>query len=154
MKQKVKKTTPVTRLFPWNIGIGAAVAACAVLAVSVGKEAIWQERQMQVGSNAGISVTEQLSEREPLPIEVRAADGIDIDMNLPADGKAQILHSIGDAQPWIDLLKQSGEYGRETGEGFHPCLDEILENEKRYLDRDIIICAVPYRFVQGDSGVA
>ncbi len=154
MKQKVKKTTPVTRLFPWNIGIGAAVAACAVLAVSVGKEAIARNNQMQVGSNAGISVTEQLSEREPLPIEVRAADGIDIDMNLPAGGKAQVLRSIGDAQPWIDLLKQSGEYGRETGEGFHPCLEILLENEKRYLDRDIIICAVPYRFVQGDSGVA
>ncbi len=153
MKQNTRKKASVPRLFPWNIGIGAAVVACAVIAVSIGKEVIGQERQMQVGSNAGTSITEQLSEREPLPIEVRAADGIDIDMNLPEGGKAEVLRSVDDAQVWIDLLKQSGEYGRETGEGFHPCL-EILEMEKEYLDHDIIMCAVPYHFMQSDSGVA
>jgi len=153
MKQKAKWNGS---FLPMKIGAGAALAVCAVIAVSVGGGIIGlnqQKQQMQIGSNAGTSMTEHLSEHEPLPIEVRAADGIDIDMNLPADGKAQVLHSIDDAQPWIDLLKQSGEYGGESGEGFHPCL-EILANEKRYLDRDIIICAVPYCFFQGDNGVA
>lgn len=152
MKQNTKKRSAVTRLFPWNIGISAAVVACAVIAVSIGKEVIGQEKQMQVGMS-GTSITDQLSVREPLPIEVRAADGIDIDMNLPENGKAEVMRSIDEAQAWIDLLKQSGEYGRETGEGFHPCL-EILEMEKEYLDHDIIMCAVPYHFMQGDSCVA
>lgn len=152
MKQNTKKRSAVTRLLPWNIGISAAVVACAVIAVSIGKEVIGQEKQMQVGMS-GSSITDQLSVREPLPIEVRAADGIDIDMNLPENGKAEVMRSIDEAQVWIDLLKQSGEHGRETGEGFHPCL-EILEMEKEYLDHDIIMCAVPYHFMQSDSGVA
>lgn len=155
MKQKVKTKAPAAQFLPWKFGIGVAVAACAAIAVFIGAGIISMDKQqqMQVGMSGGTSVAEQLSEREPLPIEVRAADGIDIDMNLPEGGKAEVLRSINDAQAWIDLLKQSGEHGRATGEGFHPCL-EILENEKQYLDRDIIICAVPYHFVQGDSGVA
>ena len=153
MKQKVKTKAPAAQFFPWKFGIGVAVAACAAIAVFIGRGIISLDKQMQVGSNAGTSITEQLSEREPLPIEVRAADGIDIDMNLPESGKAEVLRSVDDAQAWIDLLKQSGEYGRETGEGFHPCL-EILEMEKEYLDHDIIMCAVPYHFMQSDSCVA
>ena len=153
MKQNTKKKASAAQINPWKIGVGVAVAACAAIAVFIGGGIISLDKQMQVGSNAGTSITEQLSEREPLPIEVRAADGIDIDMNLPEGGKAEVLRSVDDAQAWIDLLKQSGEYGRETGEGFHPCL-EILEMEKEYLDHDIIMCAVPYHFMQSNSGVA
>ncbi|MBR5361980.1 MAG: hypothetical protein IK134_01460 [Oscillospiraceae bacterium] len=79
MKQNTRKKASVPRLFPWNIGIGAAVVACAVIAVSIGKEVIGQERQMQVGSNAGTSMSEQIA--ESIADEVKNEE--DSDLSLP-----------------------------------------------------------------------
>ena len=65
MKQNTKKSSAVTRLFPWHIGISAAVVACAVIAVSIGKEVIGQEKQMQVGSRE-LQQAEKSTREQPI----------------------------------------------------------------------------------------
>ena len=112
MKQKTKQKTAVTRLFPWNIGIGAAVAACALIAVSIGKEVITQEKQMQTGMSE-TSIAEQISEdtaNEPQIIEVShepielidmlaVCGGSDyVMMKVPQEGAVQVLRSVADAE--------------------------------------------------------
>ena len=111
MKQNTRKKASVPRLFPWNIGIGAAVVACAVIAVSIGKEVIGQERQMQVGSNVGASMSEQMT--ASTANEVKNADAAhepvlltellsfsatdEMAIKVPNSGIAEIWHSMNDA---------------------------------------------------------
>ena len=56
MKQKQKKSAAPLRLLPWTAGMTAAIAACAFVAASVGKEAISRQQnagytENQYGSN-------------------------------------------------------------------------------------------------------
>ena len=61
MKQNTKKKASAAQINPWKIGVGAAVAACAVFAVSIGAGIISmdKQRQMQVGSNVGTSAASE-----------------------------------------------------------------------------------------------
>ena len=153
MKQKVKTKAPAAQFLPWKFGIGVAVAACAAIAVFIGGGIISLDKQMQVGSNVGTSITEQLSEREPIEITDYRIEGFDVVMGVPETGTAQLLHTVEDAQPWVELVRQNGEYGRSTGEGAED-FRALLENEEIYQDYDVIMTAVPYQFVYQDSGVA
>ena len=102
------------RVFSRNLGVGAALAACAVIAVSVGKEGY---RRILAETNTGAPVAEQLSAHEPIEIADYKSEGFDVVMDIPENGTAQLLHSFEEAKPWIKLVRQNGEYGRETGEG-------------------------------------
>ena len=57
-----KRDISAAKSRPWKIGIFAAVTACAVVAVSVGGGIISLDKQMQAGSNAGTSMSEQIAE--------------------------------------------------------------------------------------------
>lgn len=151
MKRKASGHTPLSRI--WNIGIGAAIVACAVIAVSIGKEVIGQKNQMQTGSNAGSSASDQLIRREPFTTGNQCTEGIVIAMDIPEKGTAQVLHSFEDAQSWIELLQQNADNGGEDGDGFSPILS-ILKTEELYQDQDVIITAVPYHFVYPDHGIS
>ena len=152
MKQKSQKTKTAGRLLPWHIAIGITAAACAILAVSVGIDVIERNSQMQVGTSISTTASKQDPEREPIEIDYRI-EGFDVAMDLPENGKAELLHSIDDAKPWIDLVRQSGEYGRETGQGAEN-FRELLESEDIYQDHDIIMTAVPYHNRYSDYGNA
>lgn len=152
VKQKAKNKSPLPRLFPWNIGIGAAAVAAVVVAVSVGKEAIGQRNQMQVGMNSATSVAEQLSESEPILIHNNCTEGIALAMDIPAGGTAQVLHSKEDAEPWIAQLQQNAENGSEFGAGYSPML-ETLKPEAQYQDYDLIFAAVPYHYFNPYHGI-
>lgn len=136
-----------------NACIGAAVAACAVIAVSIGREAIGQRSAVPAGMTGEISAAEQLPVYEPISIIDYRFEGIDVAADIPADGMAQVLHSAADAQPWIELVRQSGEYGRETNDG---CADfrTLIENAEIYQKYDLVIAAVPYHFRYSDYGIA
>ena len=113
MKKKAK-STPVIRLFPWNIGIGAAVVACAVIAVSIGKEVIGQEKQMQVGMSGETSVTEQISmqetneektNHEPVPLIENIYASIGTNETAPeisGNGLVEVWRSMDDAAEFIE----------------------------------------------------
>lgn len=100
---KQKKKAPAVRLLPWTAGIGAVIAACAVIAASIGKDVIGQEKQMQTGSNAGISAAEQTAEaarHEPVEMIERLCviGGSDhVMMKVPPEGAVQVLRSTADA---------------------------------------------------------
>lgn len=102
MKQKTAKHTPVIQMFPWNIGIGAAIVACAVVAVSVGMEAVGQKNQMQVGTS--------LSEQSAASTEQFTAwywtkyRGDDI--ALPDGKTVAVIRSASDG---VSYLTQSGQ---------------------------------------------
>lgn len=118
MKQHTQKKAQPVRLLPWRIGIGAAVVACAVAAVSIGREAIARSNQMQVGSNVGASVSEQLADDtstqsaeqpdapaeqsyEPVPLveQLHVTGGSDYTMMpVPEQGAVQVLRSVEDAE--------------------------------------------------------
>lgn len=153
MKQNTKKGVSAAQIILRKIGVGAAVTACAVIAASIGGGIISLDKQMQVGSNVGTSVMEQISEREPIEITDYRIEGFDVVMGVPETGTAQLLHTVEDAQPWVELVRQNGEYGRSTGEGAED-FRALLENEEIYQDYDVIMTAVPYQFVYQDSGVA
>ena len=138
------------RVFSRNLGVGAALAACAVIAVSVGKEGY---RRMLAETNTGAPVAEQLSAHEPIEIADYKSEGFDVVMDIPENGTAQLLHSFEEAKPWIKLVRQNGEYGRETGEGAED-FRELLENKAVYQEYDIIMAAVPYQYNYPDHGVA
>lgn len=153
MKQKNKQKAKIFRLSRWNIGIGAAVAAAVVAAVSIGREAASRRTQMQTANAPEVSVAEQISERKPIEITDYRIEGFDVVMDIPESGTAQLLHTVEDAQPWIELVRQSGEYGRNTGNGAEN-FRTLLENEEIYHDYDVIMSAVPYQYVYQDYGVA
>ena len=110
MKQNTHKRSAVTRLFPWNIGIGAAAVAAVVVAVSIGKEAIGQRNQMPVSMSGETSATEQVSLQEPnteetnhVPVEMierlQRIGGSDyVMMKVPQEGAVQVLRSVADAE--------------------------------------------------------
>ncbi len=133
----------------WKAGIAAAMAACLVVAVSVGREAIGQ-KQLLTGHSGDTSLTEQLSQREPIKIENFCADGCKLDAvpALSENGKAEILHSLEDAQPWIENLRQNSVLFEDSP------LVEMLQNEKQYQYYDVIMTAVPFSFVYDSYGVA
>ena len=64
MKQKVKTKAPATQILPWKFGIGAAVVACAAIAIIIGGGIISLDKQMPVGSHklqqTGSSTQEQV----------------------------------------------------------------------------------------------
>ena len=151
MKHKTTKNT-AGRLLPWHIAIGITAAACAILAVSIGIDVVGRNSQMQVGTSINTTTSKQNPEREPIEIDYRIK-GFDVAMDLPENGKAVLLHSIDDAKPWIDQVRQSGEYGRETGQGAEN-FRELLESEDIYQDHDIIMTAVPYHNRYSDYGNA
>ena len=151
MKQNHKG--PVLRMLPWHIGIGAAVAACAIIAVSIGKDMIGRSTQMQAGASVSTAASGLTSEQEQIEIADYRAEGFDVPMNLPEHGTAMLLHTLEDAKPWLDLVRQSGEYGRETGQGGED-FRKLLENEDIYQNHDIIMTAVPYQHQYADYGVA
>lgn len=151
MKQNHKGT--VLRMLPWHIGIGAAVAACAIIAVSIGKDMIGRSTQMQAGASVSTAASGLTSEQEQIEIADYRAEGFDVPMNLPEHGTAMLLHTLEDAKPWLDLVRQSGEYGRETGQGGED-FRKLLENEDIYQNHDIIMTAVPYQHQYADYGVA
>lgn len=62
MKQKVKNKASAAQFLPWKIGIGAAVVACAAIAIIIGGGIISLDNQMQVSSNVGASMSEQIVE--------------------------------------------------------------------------------------------
>ena len=100
MTQKNTKAGQAPRLFPWRIGIGAAIAACAVVAVSVGSEAIARNRQMQVGYSPETSVAETVSYNTVEIIDQLAVSGGNDStmMKLPPEGAVQVLRSVEDAE--------------------------------------------------------
>lgn len=153
MKQKAKWNGS---FLPLKIGSGAALAACAVIAVSVGVGIIGlnqHKQQMQVGSNVATSVADQISEREPIEITDYRIEGFDVVMDVPETGTAQLLHTVEDARSWINFVRQNGEYGRKTDNGAEN-FRTLLENGEIYQEYDLIITAVPYHFVYQDYGIA
>ena len=114
MKQKVKTKAPATQILPWKFGIGATVVACAVIAVSIGGGIISLDKQMQVGSNVGTSMSEQIAENtadevkatitvqhEPVEIidKLVVSGGNDSTMmKLPPEGAVQVLRNVEDAE--------------------------------------------------------
>ena len=132
MKQNTRKKASVPRLSPWNIGIGAAVVTCAVIVVSIGKEAIGQERQMQVGSNAGTSMSEQIA--ESIADEVKNEE--DSHLSLP-DECTEVQAISTDAAEKPQYVKLMQEY--YTQKSGIPCdydfssmgkdLDETIETD-------------------------
>lgn len=154
MKQKAKTKAPSAQMNPWKIGISAAVTACAVIAASIGAGIISMDKQqqMQVGMSGGTSVAEQLSENEPILIRNNCTEGVALAMDIPAEGTAEVLHSVEDAEPWITLLQQNAENGGEDGAGYSPAL-EMLKLEAQYQHYDVIFVAVPYHWLTPDSGI-
>ncbi|MBR4201024.1 MAG: hypothetical protein IKQ91_07070 [Oscillospiraceae bacterium] len=152
MKQKRKKSAAPFRLLPWTAGMTAAIAACAFVAASVGKEAISRQQNAGYTENAATSVAEELSQREPIEIFNSCTEGIALAMDLPENGTAQVLHSKADAEPWITLLQQNAENGGEDGAWYSPAL-EMLKLEAQYQDYDVIFAAVPYHWLTPDSGI-
>ena len=140
MKQKRKKSAAPFRLLPWTAGMTAAIAACAFVAASVGKEAISRQQNAGYTENAATSVAEELSQREPIEIFNSCTEGVALAMNLPENGTAQVLHSKADADPWITLLQQNAENGGEDGAWYSPAL-EMLKLEAQYQDYDVIFAA-------------
>ena len=114
MKQKMKTKAPAAQFLPWKIGIGATIVACAVIAVSIGGGIISLDKQMQVGSNVGTSMSEQIAENtadevkatitvqhEPVEIidKLVVSGGNDSTMmKLPPEGAVQVLRNVEDAE--------------------------------------------------------
>ena len=104
MQQNTKKHAAFSQFFPWNIGIGAAIAACAIFAVSVGKEAIGQKQQMQAGTSSGTSASEQNAEtggHKPVEIidQLHVTLGGDlVMMQIPPEGTVQVMRSAEDGE--------------------------------------------------------
>ncbi|MEE3404750.1 MAG: hypothetical protein VZR73_11775, partial [Acutalibacteraceae bacterium] len=114
MKQKVKTKASAVQFLPWKFGIGVAVAACAAIAIIIGGGIISLDKQMQVGSNVGTSITEQIAEsttdevnaviivqHEPVEIieKLISSGGNDSTMmKLPPEGAVQVLRSVEDAE--------------------------------------------------------
>lgn len=107
--KKRKISTAKTR--PWTIGICAAMAACLVMAVSVGREAIGNHRDaMPVGYSAGESVeTQALTELSHDNYDEVKMNGMNTATkhnraDAPYSLSAQIIRTPEQAQPVIDLL--------------------------------------------------
>ena len=154
MKQNTKKGVSAAQIILRKIGVGAAVAACAAIAVFIGAGIISMDKQqqMQVGMSGGTSVAEQLSENEPILIRNNCTEGVALAMDIPAEGTAKVLHSVEDAEPWITLLQQNAENGSEFGAGYSPML-EMLNLETQYQDYDLIFAAVPYHYFSPRQGI-
>lgn len=113
MKQNMKKKAFVAQINPWKISVGAAVAACVVIAVSVGVRIISMDKQMQVGMSGETSVAEQISlqepntnaeSREPVKLidRLKIFGGAEqVMMPVPKEGTVQVLHSMADTETVI-----------------------------------------------------
>lgn len=135
MKQNTKKGVSAAQINPWKIGAGATVAACAVIALSIGVEIMnlnKQKQQMQVGSNVGTSAAEQISEstadevknadaaHEPVllgePLSEFTAERNEYFPTVSENGSVQVIRSMEDMQPLIDATTsqlQTENYGAE-----------------------------------------
>lgn len=109
MKQTRKQNAPPVRLLPWTVGIGAAMTACLVAAVSVGREAIGRQDSMQTGFSNGDS-TIGLSEQMPYEeIAIEKPGWFNGDeIAVPDEGLVQVVRNMDDAAPLIEVL--SAEY--------------------------------------------
>ena len=116
---KQKKKAPAVQLLPWTAGIGAVIAACAVIAVSIGKEAVGKSDLIQTGSNAGTSVTEQTAEavrHEPVELveRLRVTGGSDyVMMKVPPEGTVQVLRSAADAEACCQYTDEKAVKGAD-----------------------------------------
>lgn len=145
-----KRDISVTRSRPWTIGVFAVVAACTVVAVSVGGGIISLDKQMQVGSNAGTSMSEQIAENTadeiqttdeahtPVPLDepVLSFSGVsDIYPDVPQEGAVQVIRSMDDMQTLIsqtnDPLQSDADIYTNNG-----------INEALFAERDLLYFAV------------
>lgn len=145
-----KRDISVTRSRPWKIGVFAVVAACTVVAVSVGGGIISLDKQMQVGSNAGTSMSEQIAENTadeiqttdeahtPVPLDepVLSFSGVsDIYPDVPQEGAVQVIRSMDDMQTLIsqtnDPLQSDADIYTNNG-----------INEALFAERDLLYFAV------------
>ncbi len=117
MKQKNKQKAKIFRLSRWNIGIGAAVAAAVVAAVSIGREAASRRTQMQTANAPEVSVAEQISEQDapsadsmqtPVPVSLAepfSAGGCVVyhgnDIPLPDGMTVQIIRTAEEGQKYL-----------------------------------------------------
>ena len=106
-----KRDSSVTKSRPWTIGICAAMAACLVAAVSVGREAISRSKDsMSVGYSAGDSVeTEVLTELSHDNYDEIKMNGMNTATkrnraDAPYSLSAQIIRTPEQAQSVIDFL--------------------------------------------------
>ena len=131
MKQNTKKKASAAQINPWKIGVGAAVAACAVFAVSIGAGIISMDKQqqMQVGSNVGTSAASESAAdevknadatHEPVllgnPLSEYTAERNEYFPKVSEKGSVQVIRSMEDMQPLIDATTsqlQTENYGAE-----------------------------------------
>ena len=145
-----KRDISAAKSRPWKIGIFAAVTACAVVAVSVGGGIISLDKQMQAGSNAGTSMSEQIAENTadeiqttdeahtPVPLDepVLSFSGVsDIYPDVPQEGAVQVIRSMDDMQTLIsqtnDPLQTDADIYANNG-----------INEALFAERDLLYFAV------------
>lgn len=150
-KGTMKKKASVTHIFAWNIGVGAAVAACAVVAVSIGKESVLQHMQMQDSSSAGASVSELIPAHEPKD-EIQSAKTVKhepvklidrlyvtggsdhVMMQVPPEGTVLVLRSTADAEACCQYTDKTIVAGQEFD--FSTILTEDI-----FSKYDVLYCA-------------
>lgn len=134
MKQNTKKKALTAQIILQKIGVGAAIAACAVFAVSVGAGIISMDKhqQKQVGSNVGTSAAERISENAADAMKNADAAHETVLLGEPLSeftavrneyfpkvsekGSVQVIRSMEDMQPLIDATAsqlQTENYGAE-----------------------------------------
>ena len=115
-----RKRSGIKRILPLSLGVGAAAAACLIVAVSIGREAVGKP-QMQAGFSGEEHAEtelqeseEQISESDPAESEPQVPvteDGIPVmwanyfghDIDIPEGGLFKTVRTAEDAQHYLDL---------------------------------------------------
>lgn len=105
MKQTQRQSERSVQMLPWKLGIGAAMTACLVAAVSVGREAISrQDSALQTGYSDIVSeISEQGTELIELE-ELRVYHGCEIPVS--ENGLVQVIRNMDDAATLLEGLSE------------------------------------------------
>ena len=150
-----KRDISVTKSRPWKIGICAAMAACLVMAVSVGREAISRSKDsMSVGYSAGDSVeTEVLTELSHDNYDEIKMNGMNTATkrnraDAPYSLSAQIIRTPEQAQSVIDFLTPE-----DPADNSAELLLAMLDADA-LAEQDVIFFGIPQEQFAGDASGA